>query len=68
MPERLRSTAQSTVVMVGSSVGGVLSSVIGGVVVERFGVDTLFLAGGLGALGWVFASSRLLESSRQTYA
>ena len=30
VPVRLRSTAQSTVVMVGSSVGGVLSSVIGG--------------------------------------
>ena len=62
VPERLRSTAQSTVVMVGSSVGGVLSSVIGGAVVDRFGVDTLFFIGGTGALAWVWAGRHLLAS------
>jgi MFS family permease len=62
VPERLRSTAQSTVVMVGSSVGGVISSVIGGVIVDRFGVDTLFMIGGAGALLWVWAGRGLLTS------
>jgi PPP family 3-phenylpropionic acid transporter len=61
VPARLRSTAQSTVVMVGSSVGGVLSTTLGGFVVDRWGVDALFLAGGVGALCWVLGAGRLLE-------
>jgi PPP family 3-phenylpropionic acid transporter len=61
VPARLRSTAQSTVVMVGSSVGGVLSTTLGGFVVDRWGVDVLFLAGGIGALSWVLGAGRLLE-------
>jgi len=63
VPERLRSTAQSTVVMVGSSVGGVLSSTIGGVVVDRFGVDTLFMIGGAGALLFTWAGRELLSAA-----
>ena len=62
VPERLRSTAQSTVVMVGSSVGGVLSSVLGGVIVDRWGVDRLFLIGGIGAIAWVLGARRLLST------
>ena len=61
VPARLRSTAQSTVVMVGSSVGGVLSTTLGGFVVDRWGVDVLFLVGGAGALSWVLVAGRLLE-------
>lgn len=60
VPERLRSTAQSTVVMVGISIGGALSNVIGGVIVDRFGVDALFLVGGLGAIAWSLGGRRLL--------
>jgi PPP family 3-phenylpropionic acid transporter len=62
VPQRLRSTAQSTVVMVGSSIGGVLSATLGGFVVDRWGVDVLFLAGGAGALCWVLGAGRLLET------
>jgi PPP family 3-phenylpropionic acid transporter len=60
VPERLRSTAQSTVVMVGISVGGALSNVIGGAIVERWGVDALFLTGGIGAIAWVVLGGRRL--------
>jgi PPP family 3-phenylpropionic acid transporter len=60
VPARLRSTAQSTVVMVGMSIGGVLSTTLGGFIVDALGVDALFLAGGLGALGWVLVGRRML--------
>lgn len=60
VPERLRSTAQSAVVMVGISIGGALSNSLGGVVVDRFGVDALFLGCGLGALAWALGGKRLL--------
>jgi MFS family permease len=64
VPARLRSTAQSTVVMVGMSIGGVLSTTLGGVIVDRAGIDPLFLAGGLGALGWVAVGRRMLTHHR----
>jgi PPP family 3-phenylpropionic acid transporter len=67
VPERLRSTAQSSVVMVGSSLGGVLSSVIGGVVVDRFGVDTLFMAGGIGALLWAWTGRHLVGEPARSH-
>lgn len=60
VPPRLRSTAQSMVVMVGSSIGGVLSATLGGFVVERLGVDALFFAGGVGAIAWVLVGGRML--------
>jgi PPP family 3-phenylpropionic acid transporter len=60
VPARLRSTAQSTVVMVGMSIGGVLSTMLGGFMVDAVGVDPLFLAGGAGALGWVLVGRRML--------
>lgn len=61
VPARLRSTAQTTVVMVGSSIGGALSTTLGGLFLDRVGVDALFLAGGAGALVWAVAAGRLLE-------
>ena len=60
VPARLRATAQGTVVMLGSSVGGVLSSALGGLVLERFGVDWLYLTFGLGAVGWALTGRSLL--------
>jgi PPP family 3-phenylpropionic acid transporter len=64
VPARLRSTAQSTVVMVGMSIGGVLSTTLGGVIVDHAGIDRLFLAGGLGALAWVVVGRRMLSHTR----
>jgi PPP family 3-phenylpropionic acid transporter len=61
VPPRLRSTAQSSVVMVGASIGGVLSTILGGYVVDHAGVDTLFLVGGLGGLGWAVWARHLLR-------
>ncbi len=61
VPARLRSTAQSTVVMVGSSIGGALSTTLGGFAVDHVGIDALFLTGGLGALAWSVVSINLLR-------
>jgi MFS transporter, PPP family, 3-phenylpropionic acid transporter len=55
VPPRLRSTGQALIVMVGASIGGMLSSLIGGALLERFGIDVLFLASGAGALLWALA-------------
>jgi PPP family 3-phenylpropionic acid transporter len=63
-PPQLRSSAQSIVVMVGSSVGGGLSSALGGVIVQRFGVDALYGAFGLGALAFTAWSRRALLGAR----
>jgi PPP family 3-phenylpropionic acid transporter len=62
VPARLRSTAQSTLVMVGSSVGGMLSTSLGGIVVDHAGVNTLYLGAGIGAFAWAFCAQRLLHA------
>jgi PPP family 3-phenylpropionic acid transporter len=61
VPARLRSTAQSTLVMVGSSVGGMLSTMLGGLIVDHAGVNTLYLGAGLGALAFTAYGQRLIE-------
>jgi len=50
--------------MLGASVGGGLSSAIGGAIVERFGVDTLFGTFGLGALAFTAWSRGALLAPR----
>jgi len=55
VPGRLRSTAQALAVMVGSSLGGMLSSVLCGAALDRFGVDAVYLAGGTGGVLWALA-------------
>ena len=52
VPARLRSTAQAAVTMAGASIGGVLSSVLGGAIVDRFGIDLLYFAFGSAGLAW----------------
>jgi PPP family 3-phenylpropionic acid transporter len=50
VPDRLRSTAQGVLSMVGVSLGGILSNLLTGVLIERVGPRAPALAGGLGAL------------------
>jgi len=53
VPERLRATSQAGLNVVGSGVGGMLSSALAGLVLDAYGIDTvMWLAGGAGlALG-----------------
>lgn len=58
VPERLRSTGQNVLAMVGVSVGGIASNVSAGYLFERFGPDAPYQVAGiggmvLGALVWV---------------
>lgn len=50
VPERLRSTAQSVLAMLGSGVGGMLSNVGTGWLFEHVGPRAPYLVGGIGAL------------------
>jgi PPP family 3-phenylpropionic acid transporter len=50
VPERLRSTAQGLLAMVGLGLGGILSNAATGWLFERAGAPVPYLAGGLGAL------------------
>ena len=50
VPERLRSTAQGVLAMIGVSTGGIISNLASGWVLEQRGVDAIYLAGGVGAI------------------
>ena len=50
VPERLRSTGQGLLAMIGFSCAGVFSNVFGGLLLEHFGADAPFRVGGIGAL------------------
>jgi PPP family 3-phenylpropionic acid transporter len=50
VPDRLRSTAQGLLSMVGVSLGGILSNYFTGVLIERVGPRAPALVGGVGAL------------------
>jgi PPP family 3-phenylpropionic acid transporter len=49
-PERLRSTAQGILSMVGTGVAGVASNLTAGWFIDRAGIDVLYLGCGLGSL------------------
>ena len=51
IPERLRSTGQGMLAMLGFGLGGVVSNVASGWLLDHFGATAPALAGGLGALG-----------------
>jgi len=50
VPERLRSTGQGLLAMIGFSFAGVISNVSGGLLLEHFGPDALYRVAGIGAL------------------
>ena len=60
IPERLRSTGQGLLTMVGPSIGGILSTTVGGWLMDAFGPDAPYLIGGLGALGMACLAPVLL--------
>jgi PPP family 3-phenylpropionic acid transporter len=58
VPERLRSTGQNLLAMVGVSIGGITSNVSAGYLLERFGPDAPYQVAGIGgmvvgALAWL---------------
>jgi PPP family 3-phenylpropionic acid transporter len=50
VPERLRSTGQGILAMVGVSVGGISSQLVAGWLLEHVGPNAPYIAGGIGAL------------------
>ena len=50
VPERLRSTGQAMLAMIGISVGGISSNLGAGALLEHLGPDAPYVAGGIGAL------------------
>ncbi len=50
VPERLRSTGQGLLTMLGASLGGITSALGSGWLLERVGPDAPYVAGGVGAL------------------
>ena len=50
VPERLRSTGQGVLAMAGVSLGGISSNLVTGWLLEHFGADAPYIAGGVGAL------------------
>ena len=50
VPERLRSTGQGVLAMIGVSLGSILSNLAGGWLFEHHGADAPYLYGGIGAL------------------
>lgn len=50
VPERLRSTGQNVLAMLGVSLGGISSTFSAGVLLGRFGADAPYQIGGVGAL------------------
>jgi hypothetical protein len=67
VPERLRSTGQTLISMVGISFGGVLSNLASGALSDAFGARTPALVGGIGgivlvvALPWLVARTSPIE-------
>jgi MFS family permease len=49
-PEKLRSTAQGVLSMVGNGIAGIASNLSAGWLMDRSGVDSLYLLSGVGAL------------------
>lgn len=60
VPERLRASSQSGLNMVGSSAGGVLSSMLAGTLLDSSGIDVVMLLGGLTGIVLGVASPLLL--------
>jgi PPP family 3-phenylpropionic acid transporter len=67
-PEKLRSTAQVILSMVGSGLAGILSNFTAGWLVDRAGADLLYLLSGVGSLTLGILSVWILPSvGRQKY-
>ena len=65
VPERLRSTSQGLLAMAGVGIGGIASSIATGWILDRFGIDAVYLIGGLGALALSLATRWILPDPVQ---
>lgn len=66
VPERLRSTGQGVMAMMGISMGGILSNLTAGWLLEHFGPTAPYTASGIGALALGLAVPLLLPRSRSS--
>jgi len=64
-PEKLRSTAQGVLSMVGSGLAAILSNLVAGWLVDHGGVDLLYFLCGIGSLALGIASVWFLPSVKQ---
>jgi PPP family 3-phenylpropionic acid transporter len=64
-PEKLRSTAQGILSMVGAGVAGIASNATAGWLIDRAGIDLLYLSCGLGALMLGVAACWILPSAQR---
>jgi PPP family 3-phenylpropionic acid transporter len=68
VPEQLRSTGQAVLAMLGFGLGGVVSNLLGGWLVDHFGPASPALAGGLGAVGLLCLLPLLLPPPARPHA
>jgi oligosaccharide:H+ symporter len=66
VPERLRSTAQGMLAMVGVSLGGIASSLLAGWLIETHGSAALARVAGFGALALTLAVPVMIPAARQS--
>jgi PPP family 3-phenylpropionic acid transporter len=64
-PEKLRSTAQGILFMVGNGVAGIASNLSAGWLMERSGIDSLYLVCGIGALALGSLSCWILPAAER---
>ena len=64
VPDRLRASSQSGLNMVGSSIGGVASSMLAGVLLDSAGIDVVMLLGGAAGIALGIATPFLLPAAR----
>lgn len=68
VPEQLRSTAQGLLAMAGVGVGGILSNVVAGTLLEHAGARVPYLVGGSGAIVLGLLTFRLLPPPQRLTA
>jgi PPP family 3-phenylpropionic acid transporter len=67
-PEKLRSTAQGALSMIGAGVAGILSNLVSGWLLAHAGVEILYAAMGMGSailgafVGWILPAPRRLDA------
>jgi PPP family 3-phenylpropionic acid transporter len=68
VPERLRASGQAGLNMVGSSLGGLVSSMLSGLLLDAAGIDVVMLLGGGAGLVLGLATPWILPDARTTAA
>jgi PPP family 3-phenylpropionic acid transporter len=68
VPRQLRASGQSGLSLFGASIGGTLSSVLGGWLSDAVSLDAVYWVGGLGALGLALLGPWLLPNAAEAEA